>query len=120
MSELVSLPRSSSEEVHAVWESTGSFHCLVATALLENGIFVSIVNSLRMEWELPLPARQYYQKASILINSKVDSFCGTIGGSVFCAAGQTQSLATPLLRAASATAFATAGPTRGSNAAGMI
>ena len=29
-------------------------------------------------------------------------------------------LATPLLRAASATAFATAGPTRGSNAAGMI
>ena len=74
MSELVSLPRSSSEEVHAVWESTGSFHCLVATALLENGIFVSIVNSLRMEWELPLPARQYYQKASILINSKVDSF----------------------------------------------
>lgn len=44
MSELVSLPRSSSEEVRAVWESTGSFHCLVATALLENGIFVSIVN----------------------------------------------------------------------------
>ena len=29
-------------------------------------------------------------------------------------------LATPLLRAASATALATAGPTRGSNAAGMI
>ena len=109
MSELVSLPRSSSEEVRTVWESTGSFHCLVATALLENGIFVSIVNSLRMEWELPLPARQYYQKTSILINSKVDSFCG-----------KAQSLATPLLRAASATAFATAGPTRGSNAAGMI
>ena len=83
MSELVSLPHSSSEEVRAVWESTGSFHCLVATALLGNGIFVSIVNSLRMEWELPLPARQYYQKTSILINSKVDSFCGTIGGSVF-------------------------------------
>jgi hypothetical protein len=32
----------------------------------------------------------------------------------------TQILATPVLREASATAFATAGPTRSSNAAGMI
>ena len=116
MSELVSLPHSSSEEVRAVWESTGSFHCLVATALLGNGIFVSIVNSLRMEWELPLPARQYYQKTSILINSKVDSFCGAVGGSVF----SCRRSGSKPCHAAPARGFATAGPTRGSNAAGMI
>ena len=49
MSELVSLLRSSGEEVRAVLESTGSYHCPVAAALLENGIFVSVVNSLRMK-----------------------------------------------------------------------
>lgn len=49
MSELVSLLRSSGEEVRAVLESTGSYHCPVVTALLENGIFVSIVNLLRMK-----------------------------------------------------------------------
>ena len=49
MSELVSLLRSSGEEVRAVLESTGSYHCPVVTALLENGIFVSVVNSLRMK-----------------------------------------------------------------------
>lgn len=49
MSELVSLLRSSGEEVRAVLESTGSYHCPVMTALLENGIFVSVVNSLRMK-----------------------------------------------------------------------
>ena len=47
MSELVSLLRSSGEEVRAVLESTGSYHCPVVAALLENGIFVSVVNSLR-------------------------------------------------------------------------
>ena len=30
-------------------ESTGSYHCPVVAALLENGIFVSVVNSLRMK-----------------------------------------------------------------------
>ena len=49
MSELVSLLRSSGEEVRAVLESTGSYHCPVVAALLENGIFVSVVNSLRMK-----------------------------------------------------------------------
>lgn len=49
MLELVSLLRSSGEEVRAVLESTGSYHCPVVTALLENGIFVSVVNSLRMK-----------------------------------------------------------------------
>lgn len=49
MSELVSLLRGSGEEVRAVLESTGSYHCPVVTALLENGIFVSVVNSLRMK-----------------------------------------------------------------------
>ena len=47
MSELVSLLRSSGEEVRAVLESTGSYHCPVVAALLENGIFVSVINSLR-------------------------------------------------------------------------
>ena len=47
MLELVSLLRSSGEEVRAVLESTGSYHCPVVAALLENGIFVSVVNSLR-------------------------------------------------------------------------
>ena len=47
MSELVSLLRSSGEEVRVVLESTGSYHCPVVAALLENGIFVSVVNSLR-------------------------------------------------------------------------
>ena len=49
MSELVSLLRSSGEEVRVVLESTGSYHCPVVAALLENGIFVSVVNSLRMK-----------------------------------------------------------------------
>ena len=49
MSELVSLLRNSGEEVRVVLESTGSCHCPVVAALLENGIFVSIVNSLRMK-----------------------------------------------------------------------
>ena len=49
MSELVSLLRSSGEEVRAVLASTGSYHCPVVAALLENGIFVSVVNSLRMK-----------------------------------------------------------------------
>ena len=49
MSELVSLLRSSGEEVRAVLESTGSYHCPVVAALLENGIFISVVNSLRMK-----------------------------------------------------------------------
>ena len=49
MSELVSLLRSSGEEVRAVLESTGSYHCPVVAALLESGIFVSVVNSLRMK-----------------------------------------------------------------------
>ena len=49
MSELVSLLRGSGEEVRAVLESTGSYHCPVVAALLENGIFVSVVNSLRMK-----------------------------------------------------------------------
>ena len=49
MSELVSLLRSSGEEVRAVLESTGSYHCPVVAALLENGIFVSVINSLRMK-----------------------------------------------------------------------
>ena len=30
-------------------ESTGSYHCPVVSALLENGIFVSVINSLRMK-----------------------------------------------------------------------
>ena len=49
MLELVSLLRSNGEEVRAVLESTGSYHCPVVTALLENGIFVSVINSLRMK-----------------------------------------------------------------------
>ena len=49
MSELVSLLRGSGEEVRAVLESTGSYHCPVVAALLENGIFVSVVNSLWMK-----------------------------------------------------------------------
>ena len=49
MLELVSLLHSSGEEVRAVLESTGSYHCPVVAALLENGIFVSVVNSLRMK-----------------------------------------------------------------------
>ena len=49
MSDLVSLLRGSGEEVRAVLESTGSYHCPVVAALLENGIFVSVVNSLRMK-----------------------------------------------------------------------
>ncbi len=49
MSELVSLLRGSGEEVRVVLESTGSYHCPVVAALLENGIFVSVVNSLRMK-----------------------------------------------------------------------
>ena len=49
MSELVSLLHSSGEEVRAVLESTGSYHCPVVAALLESGIFVSVVNSLRMK-----------------------------------------------------------------------
>ena len=49
MSELVSLLHNSGEEVRVVLESTGSYHCPVVTALLENGIFVSVVNSLRMK-----------------------------------------------------------------------
>ena len=49
MLELVSLLRSSGEEVRAVLESTGSYHCPVVSALLENGIFVSVINSLRMK-----------------------------------------------------------------------
>ena len=49
MSELVSLLHNSGEEVRAVLESTGSYHCPVVAALLENGIFVSVVNSLRMK-----------------------------------------------------------------------
>ena len=49
MSELVSLLHSSGEEVRVVLESTGSYHCPVVAALLENGIFVSVVNSLRMK-----------------------------------------------------------------------
>ena len=49
MSDLVSLLRSSGEEVRAVLESTGSYHCPVVAALLENGIFISVVNSLRMK-----------------------------------------------------------------------
>ena len=47
MSELVSLLRGSGEEVRVVLESTGSYHCPVVAALLENGIFVSVVNSLK-------------------------------------------------------------------------
>ena len=47
MSELVSLLRSSGEEVRAVLESTGSYHCPVVAALLENGIFVSVVNLIK-------------------------------------------------------------------------
>ena len=54
MLELVSLLRSSGEEVRAVLESTGSYHCPVVTALLENGIFVSVVNSLRQKLKLPI------------------------------------------------------------------
>ena len=42
MLELVSLLRSSGEEVRAVLESTGSYHCPVAAALLENGKSYSI------------------------------------------------------------------------------
>ena len=49
MSELGSLRRDSGEEVRAVLESTGSYHCTVVAALLENGIFVSVINSLRMK-----------------------------------------------------------------------
>ena len=49
MSELVSLLHNSGEEVRAVLESTGSYHCPVVAALLENGIFVSVINSLRMK-----------------------------------------------------------------------
>ena len=49
MSELLSLLRGSGEEVRVVLESTGSYHCPVVAALLENGIFVSVVNSLRMK-----------------------------------------------------------------------
>ena len=49
MLELVSLLRSSGEEVRAVLESTGSYHRPVVAALLENGIFVSVVNSPRMK-----------------------------------------------------------------------
>ena len=49
MSELVLLLHNSGEEVRAVLESTGSYHCPVVAALLENGIFVSVVNSLRMK-----------------------------------------------------------------------
>ena len=49
MLELVSLLRGSGEEVRVVLESTGSYHCPVVAALLENGIFVSVVNSLRMK-----------------------------------------------------------------------
>ena len=49
MSDLVSLLRGSGEEVRAVLESTGSYHCPVVAALLENGIFVSVINSLRMK-----------------------------------------------------------------------
>ncbi len=49
MPEPVSLLHSSGEEVRVVLESTGSYHCPVVAALLENGIFVSVVNSLRMK-----------------------------------------------------------------------
>ncbi len=35
--------------VRVVLESTGNYHCPVVAALLENGIFVSVVNSLRMK-----------------------------------------------------------------------
>ena len=49
MSELLSPLRGSGEEVRAVLESIGSYHCPVVAALLENGIFVSVVNSLRMK-----------------------------------------------------------------------
>lgn len=49
MSELVSLLRGSGEEVRVILESTGSYHCPVVAALLENGIFISVVNSLRMK-----------------------------------------------------------------------
>lgn len=49
MSELVSLLRGSGEEVRVVLESTGSYHCPVVAAWLENGIFISVVNSLRMK-----------------------------------------------------------------------
>ena len=45
-SELVSLLRSSGEAVRAVLESTGSYHCPVVAALLENGIFVSVVKDV--------------------------------------------------------------------------
>ena len=46
---VVSLLSGSGEEVRVVLESTGSYHCPVVAALLENGIFVSVVNSLRMK-----------------------------------------------------------------------
>ena len=49
MSELVSLLPKSGEEVRVVLESAGSYYCSVVAALLENGVFVSIVNSLRMK-----------------------------------------------------------------------
>ena len=49
MSKLASLLHSSGEEVRVILESTGSYHCPVEAALLENGIFVSVVNSLRMK-----------------------------------------------------------------------
>ena len=49
MLELVSLLHSSGEEVRVVLESTGSYHCPVVAVLVENEIFVSIVNSLRMK-----------------------------------------------------------------------
>ncbi len=47
--EIVYTPFEIQHTVHAVLESTGSYHCPVVTALLENGIFVSVVNSLRMK-----------------------------------------------------------------------
>ena len=49
MSELVLLLHNSGEEVRVILESTGSYHCPVVAALLESGIFVSVVNSLRMK-----------------------------------------------------------------------
>ena len=49
MLELVSLLHSSGEEVRVVLESTGSYHCPVVAVLVENEIFVSIVNLLRMK-----------------------------------------------------------------------
>lgn len=49
MKRLIEQLKSSGEEVRVVMENTGYYHFPVMTSLLENGIFVSVVNALRMK-----------------------------------------------------------------------